>query len=257
MFLGYFLPSAVGVGVFVSLLFALSIYSKRNDVADVAWGPGIALATWIAWYTLGATVNVPALVVLALISVWAARLAWRIGKKNARKSEDARYRRWRESWGKIFYLRSFLQIYILQGTLMLFLASSAVALFTGPSQSSPYLWLAVGVWLLGFYFEVIGDSQLDRFLKNPENKGKLMRYGLWRYTRHPNYFGEITMWWAIALVALLCGAPLWALVSPVTITLLICFVSGIPLLEEAFKDHPEWKEYKEKTSVLIPWFVKE
>lgn len=240
------------IAVYVTALFAVSVAIKRNDIADIAWGPGIALAAWSGWYAAAAPREPAILLTLSLISIWALRLAWRIGRKNRNKPEDARYKRWRESWGSVFYLRSYLQVFLLQGFLMLLLASSAIALTSTTITNSSYMVLGTIVWIIGFFFEVVGDAQLDQFLHDNKNKGKLMRYGLWKYSRHPNYFGEITMWWGLALIALTSGAPLWLFISPITITLLILFVSGIPLLEEHFKEHPEWPEYKKRTSVLIP-----
>lgn len=247
-----FTAPALTIASYVTALFVVSVVIKRNDIADIAWGPGIALAAWSGWYAAAMPLELAMLVMLSLISIWALRLAWRIGRKNLHKTEDARYKRWRESWGSAFYLRSYLQVFLLQGFLMLLLASNAIALTSTTITNSSYMVLGTIVWIIGFFFEVVGDAQLDQFLCDNKNKGKLMRYGLWKYSRHPNYFGEITMWWGLALIALTSGAPLWLFISPITITLLILFVSGIPLLEEHFKEHPEWPEYKKRTSVLIP-----
>lgn len=117
-------------------------------------------------------------------------------------------------------------------------------------------WIAAGalVWIVGFGFESIGDAQLARFRADPANKGHIIASGLWRYSRHPNYFGEVVQWWGIGLIAL--GAPLgWlGLVGPVAITLLIRYVSGVPMLEKHFAGRPEWEEYKRRTNIFIPWF---
>lgn len=241
---------------FVSLLFILSLFIKRNDIADIAWGPGIALASWTAWFAAGAPATLTTITVLGLVSVWALRLGVRIFLKNIKKGEDPRYARWRAAWGRTFYLRSYLQVYLLQGFLMVVVGYSAIHASTysiAVPEAATYAILGGLVWLFGFVFEVVGDWQLDRFITNPANKGRLMRYGLWQYSRHPNYFGEITMWWGIWLIVLPLPLSLLALASPVTITLLICFVSGIPLLEASLAKHPEFAEYRRTTSVLIPW----
>jgi len=104
--------------------------------------------------------------------------------------------------------------------------------------------------------ESVGDAQLKAFLRDPENRGKIMSTGLWRYTRHPNYFGEATLWWGIFLIALSGGVTPFAVVGPVTITLLLLFVSGVPLLEKSMKDKPGYAEYAAKTSIFVPWFPK-
>ncbi len=245
---------------FVSTLFIISVWLKRNDIADVAWGPGIALASWSAWYLAGQPATTTTLVVLGLVSIWATRLGVRIYRKNKRKGEDARYARWRADWGRSFYFRSYLQVYLLQGALMVVVAYSAIhaSIYAiEVSGSLPLLILGGALWLIGFFFESVGDAQLDTFLKNPENKGRLMRYGLWQYSRHPNYFGEVTMWWGIWLMILPLPLSALALVSPFTITGLILFVSGIPLLEAGLAKHPEFAEYKRTTSVFIPWWPKQ
>lgn len=243
--------SSIAVLLYVTAGFLLSIPLKRNDIADIMWGPGIALAAHVAIWSTTTTPSLLQLLLLALISIWAARLAIRIGSKNLRKpGEDPRYKRWRDSW-RFFYLRSYLQVFMLQGTLMLVLAYPLIHISPAPdSISTPLLIFGAALWLIGFFFEVVGDAQLDRFLKDPANKGKLMQSGLWRYSRHPNYFGEITMWWAIGLMTLPFGVLV--LISPITITLLIRYVSGVPLLEAHFKDHPDWPEYERTTSMLVP-----
>jgi steroid 5-alpha reductase family enzyme len=104
---------------------------------------------------------------------------------------------------------------------------------------------------LGFYFEAVGDHQLDQFIKNQNNKGKIMDTGLWALTRHPNYFGEVTMWWGLYIVALSVGAW-WSIVSPIIITYLLLKVSGIPMLEAKYKDNPLYEAYKRRTNAFFP-----
>jgi steroid 5-alpha reductase family enzyme len=238
----------------VTFLFAVSIAIKRNDIADIAWGPGIALASWVSWWFAGQPTTMPVLLVLGAVSLWAIRIGWRIARKNLHKPEDPRYRRWRESWGVWFYPRSYLQVFLLQGALMIVMSLVVLATVLTPDTLfiTPLLWLGGIVWVLAFITESVADHQLDRFISNPANKGKLMRHGLWRYSRHPNYFGEITMWWGLFLMTL--GTPFWyiALIPALTITGLILFVSGIPLLEEQMAKYDEWEEYKKQTSPLIP-----
>lgn len=254
MILTSFVFTSGVIWVFVSFLFVLSVVYKRNDLADVAWGPGIVLASWSHWYINGQSDALPTLLVLSLVTLWGARLGIRIGLKNWRKSEDPRYKRWREKWGAWFYPRSYAQVYLLQGALMVVM-SSVVASIVLFSPGTYFLLTLLGgalVWFIGFVFEVVGDWQLDHFIKNSANRGGLMTRGLWRYSRHPNYFGEIVMWWGLAVIALASGSTLLALVSPLVITYLICFVSGIPLLEEHMSTKPGWSDYKKRTSVLLP-----
>jgi steroid 5-alpha reductase family enzyme len=247
------------ITTFASTLFVLSLHFKRNDIADVAWGPGIALASWSAWYLSGQPTTLTTLVLLGLVTVWATRLGIRIYRKNKRKGEDARYARWRAAWGRNFYIRSFFQVYLLQGALMIVVAYGAIHASIHATIISESMFLLIAgstLWVIGFIFESVGDYQLDAFLKNPASKGRLMRYGLWHYSRHPNYFGEVTMWWAIWLIVLPLPLSAIALISPLTITGLILFVSGIPLLEAGLAKHPEFATYKQTTSVFFPWWPK-
>ncbi len=116
--------------------------------------------------------------------------------------------------------------------------------------------LGVSIWIVGYFFEVVGDAQLRAFKQNPENKGKLMTTGLWAYTRHPNYFGEAVMWWGIFIIALSAGASLISVISPIAITYLLVFVSGVPLLEKAMVGRPGFEAYAKRTNKFIPWLPK-
>ena len=106
--------------------------------------------------------------------------------------------------------------------------------------------------MVGFFFEVLGDKQLDTFIKDPNKKSTIMQTGLWKYTRHPNYFGESTMWWGLALIALIGSSSILVVLSPILITYLLLFVSGIPMLEKKWDGIPEWEVYKKKTSTFFP-----
>lgn len=238
--------------VYMSLWFLVSFLKKRNDVADVAWGLGFVLMTWTSYFLSGDS-GVRGILVGILVSVWGLRLAWHIHARNKGKAEDYRYLAWRKEWGKWFYLRSYFQVYLLQG-LFLFLIVLPVLLINKSTGTALGLLDIVGVvvWLLGFYFEAVGDAQLARFIKDPANKGKLMQSGLWAYTRHPNYFGEVTQWWGIWIIALSVSGGWLAIIGPITITFLILKVSGIPMLERKMEENPDFAEYKRKTSVFIP-----
>jgi len=156
-------------------------------------------------------------------------------------------------------LNAFLRVFMSQ-MLLLFLISIPIQLsnmFT-LAINSTLGWiiygLGVALWLFGYYFEVVGDAQLKKFIKNPENKGHIMQSGLWKYTRHPNYFGEATMWWGIWIISMasLVSWNLLGFVGPTIITYLLIFVSGVPLLEKKYKDNEEFQAYAKKTSVFIP-----
>jgi steroid 5-alpha reductase family enzyme len=167
------------------------------------------------------------------------------------KAEDFRYAQWRREW-KHFYLRSFLQVFMLQGLFLLIIAWP-VMFINLAAPGAWHVWDVAGtvVWLIGFGFESIGDYQLAQFKKNPAHRGKLITTGLWRYTRHPNYFGEAVLWWGIFMIA--CAVSGWiTVVGPLLITYLLRYVSGVPMLERKYANHPDFEEYKRKTSVFFP-----
>lgn len=252
--MSFLLVLALLLLVYMTAWFGVSLWKKRNDVADVAWGLGFVLLAWAGFLVADET-STRSLLVTGLVSVWGIRLAWHIGRRHVGKPEDFRYAVWRQEWGKWFVLRSYGQIYLLQGTL-LFLVVSPV-LFINQFPGLSWGWLdSVGllVWCLGFFFEVVGDAQLAAFIRRPENKGKLMRSGLWRWSRHPNYFGEVTGWWGIWIMALSVPYGLLTIVGPLTITLLILKVSGVPLLEKKMAEHPDFAAYRAETSMFFPWF---
>lgn len=248
----YYLTLGALLFVYMSLWFVISLVKKRNDVADTAWGLGFVLMAWTA-FLLSGGYTMRSVLVGVLVSVWGVRLAWHIHRRNKGKAEDYRYLAWRNEWGRWFYLRSYLQVYLLQGIFLFLIVLPVLHInqANGPVLGVFDL-LGVAVWLLGFYFESVGDAQLARFIKDPANKGKLMQNGLWAYTRHPNYFGEVTQWWGIWLLALSVFSGAFTVIGPLTITFLILKVSGVPLLEKKMQEHPDFAEYKRRTSMFVP-----
>jgi len=232
--------------------FVISLIKKRNDVADVAWGLGFVLIAW-ASFIISDNENWQGILVGILVSIWGIRLAWHINSRHKGKPEDSRYAVWRRDWGNYFLIRSYLQVFILQGIFLLII-STPIMLINKNATGELNLLLIIGfvIWLIGFYFESVGDKQLANFIHNPENKGKLMTEGLWKYSRHPNYFGEVTQWWGIWLIALSVPYGWLAIIGPITITILILFVSGVPLLEKKYKGRNDFEAYKERTSIFIP-----
>lgn len=236
----------------MSFWFVFSVIKKRNDVADVAWGLGFILLAWTAFFISGSFV-LRGLLAGILVTLWGLRLAWHIHGRNRGKTEDYRYQAWRKEWGKWFYARSYLQVYLLQGFFLFLITLPILIINKNPVAELGWLDLiGVAVWLFGFCFEAVGDAQLARFIKNPANRGKLMQSGLWAYTRHPNYFGEVTQWCGLWLVALSVANGWIGIIGPITITFLILKVSGIPLLEKKMKVNPEFVQYQKRVSVFFP-----
>ena len=231
--MSYYLILASTLFLYVTIWFIVSLIKKRNDVADIAWGFGFVLLAWVAEYLSGFTVR--SLLVNLLVTLWGTRLALHIHRRNRGKAEDYRYQAWRKEW-KHFVLRSFLQVYMLQG-ILLYLTGVPV-LFINHAPASALGWIdliGLAIWLTGFSFESIGDRQLREFIRHPANKGRIMDKGLWRYSRHPNYFGEVTQWWGIFVVAQSLPGSWCTVIGPLTITVLILFVSGVPLLEKKYR----------------------
>jgi len=254
--MNYYPTLGVVLWAYMTLWFLISLLRKRNDVADVAWGLGFVLLAWTSFFLSGSS-GTRGILVGSLVSVWGLRLGWHIHARNRGKAEDYRYLAWRREWGRWFYLRSYAQVYLLQGVLLFLIALPVLIINRVEGKTFGFLnGIGVCVWLFGFLFESVGDAELARFVNDPLNRGKIMQSGLWRYTRHPNYFGEVAQWWGIWLAALGVPGSWFAIIGPLTISILILKVSGIPMLEKKMAENPDFAEYKRRTSVFLPWFPK-
>lgn len=240
------------ISVYALILFVIGISKANNGIMDIAWGLGfcfIALFTFVHY----ADTNFRQILVTLFTFLWGTRLALHIFKRSKNKPEDFRYANWRKQWGKWFVLRSFFQVYILQGLLMV-LVALPVILINYKSSNSLGLFdvLGISLWLTGFYIEAKADKQLADFKNDSKNEGKIMQSGLWRYSRHPNYFGEVVLWWGIFCFAISAGWFWPAFISPVLISYLILKVSGIPMLEHKYKNNPKYEVYVSKTRAFWP-----
>lgn len=252
----YIIQTAIIVFIYMNIVFAVALIMKDNSIVDIAWGLGFILVAAFTLFRQAGTTSLQILVSL-LVLLWGLRLAVHVFIRNKGRGEDWRYANWRREWGRWFVVRSYLQIFLLQG-LMLIIIAYPIMLINSTQTDSIGLLAVAGtlIWMVGFFFEAVGDFQLLRFKRNPENKGKLMTQGLWRYTRHPNYFGECAMWWGIFLAALSVPEGWTALISPLLITFLLLRVSGVAMLEAKYKTKPDFQEYARRTNVFIPWFPK-
>lgn len=251
-----FIQAAILVFTYMTLFFVAATIKKNNSIVDFGWGLGFVI---IAVYSLaaGGNFNNRTILITILVAAWGLRLFYHILQRNIGKPEDFRYAAWREEWGKWVVPRAFLQIFLLQGVIMLVIAYPIILNNTSSSASiGVFEIIGLFVWLLGYFFEVVGDKQLKDFLKTRKTKGKIMQTGLWKYTRHPNYFGEATMWWGIFLICLRSASGIFGIISPILITLMLLFVSGVPMLEKHYKDNQEFQEYAARTSMFIPWVPK-
>lgn len=237
---------------YFSLVFVLAWIKKRLDIVDIAWGGAFILAA-----VTGLFLGKPAVlqwIVASLVVIWALRLSGSIFVRFAKsKSEDFRYIEMRRKWKQNVAMNAYLRIFVVQAFLATVISLSTIYITVANTTTlSTAVFLGLGIWLVGFLFEAVGDFQLRRHVADPKNKGKLLTSGLWRYTRHPNYFGEATVWWGVFVIALSVPYGWITVIAPLTITFLLLFVSGVPLTEKKFEGVPGWEEYKKRTSAFFP-----
>ena len=245
--------AAAVIGGFMLAMWLLSLAVKNASIVDVGWGLGFVLVAWAVRSRVDGNVDRQRLLV-GMTSLWGLRLAAYLYARNHGKGEDYRYRAMRKRWGSRFSLVSLGTVFALQGALM-WVVSLPVQL--GQSRVDPKVgalaWIGVAQWALGLFFEVVGDAQLARFKRDPANSGTVMDQGLWRYTRHPNYFGDACVWWGIALVAAETTVGRWGLIGAAVMTVLLRRVSGVTLLEKSLvKRRAGYDQYVATTSPFIP-----
>ena len=244
---------------FMTTLWLVSLVLKNSSIVDIFWGTGFVVVTWFTFALTPDGLLARKWLISILVTIWGLRLSLHILSRNWGKPEDYRYKTWRDEAGAKWWWRSFFKVFLLQGVLLWIIAAPLVAaqISAMPNALTLLDALAVVVWAIGFFFEAVGDWQLARFKANPTNNGNVMNTGLWRYTRHPNYFGDATQWWGYYLIALAAGAW-WTIFSPLIMTTLLMRVSGVTLLEKTLKEtKPGYKEYVEATSAFVPWFPRE
>lgn len=243
--------------IFLTIVFFIARRRNRYDLIDSAWGftfIGIAIVGYLAQPRV--LFSLQSLVSL-LVIVWGMCLSLHIYHRWSRASrEDRRYNELRSKYSKNFGGVAggmYFKVYLVQAVLAWVISLPVIVINAAPSLDIGwYVWIGLVIWSIGFYFEAVGDAQLAKFTQNSRNKGKLMTQGLWRFTRHPNYFGEVTLWWGIFVICLAANLSLITVIGPLTITFLILFVSGVPLTERHFEGRPGWTEYMRKTSKFIP-----
>lgn len=233
------------------ITFFIAVLIRNNSIVDIIWGIGFGLIAVVTYSVFGGSLVSKLILVYSLM--WSLRLSIHIFLRNYGKGEDFRYLNWRQEWGRAWVLRSFFQIFLLQWVLMQIVSLPIVLGIVGARPINP-IWLVLGVvvWLTGFFFEVVGDYQLTQFKKIKSNKGKILTTGLWSLTRHPNYFGEATLWWGIAFLSYGVSHSLLSFLGPVAIDSILLFVSGIPLLEKKYQGRSDWRAYAKKTPAFFP-----
>lgn len=251
----FYLLTAGAVFFYMTGWFAFAVWRQDNGWADVAWGGGFVLLAFFPWlwHTVGETI--PTYWALtSMVVCWALRLSVYIWLRNRRREgEDFRYRQWRQDWGKQWVWRTYLKVFLLQGVFMYIIALPI--LLAGTHANGGWVgWQSIGqaCFGLGWLWETIADAQLYRFKKSPANEGRILRTGLWRYSRHPNYFGECLVWWGIFVFSLSFENTWWGILSPLVMTWLLLRVSGVPMLESKYKNDPDYQEYTRTTNAFVP-----
>lgn len=247
--------NAVVVAAAVCGLWLLGLALRDASIVDIFWGAGFVVVAWTTF--LGADgAEARRWLLVALTSVWGLRLTGYLAWRNIGKGEDFRYAAMRRRWGDRFWIVSLLQVFLLQGILM-WIVSLPVQAGQVPDRPASLGLLAVlgtASWSIGLFFETVGDWQLARFKADPANRGRVMDHGLWRYTRHPNYFGDFMVWWGLYLIALEGEGTWWTVVGPVVMSILLIRVSGKALLERSLsKRRDGYEEYVRRTSGFFPW----
>lgn len=229
----------------------VSVIRRDVSIVDSLWSLMILLSLAVYLAASGDS-GVRSMLVLALVAAWALRLSVYITARNHGEPEDRRYQAIRNNNQPHFWFKSLYIVFLLQGLLAWVVSLSAVAAVAGQASPGPLDYAGVALWLTGMYFEVVGDWQLARFRRSVKSDGKVLDTGLWRYTRHPNYFGEALLWWGIYLIALSAGAW-WSIVAPLLMTFLLLKVSGVSLLEKDIGERrPEYRDYISRTNAFFP-----
>lgn len=245
--------SAIAILVLMLCTWVLSVLLKNASIVDIVWGLGFVMVAWVVRISIDGN-NARQWLLVAMVSIWGLRLAGYLFWRNHGNGEDFRYRAMRKHYGPRFPIISLVTVFGLQGVLM-FVVSLPVQL--GQADATPDVgviaYAGVALWLVGLFFETVGDAQLARFKANPANSGTVMNTGLWRYTRHPNYFGDACVWWGIGIVAAETGSGAWGLIGSLLMTVLVRRVSGVTLLEKSLvKRRAGYVEYVASTSAFFP-----
>lgn len=245
--------AALTIVILMISMWLLSLVLKNASIVDIGWGLGFVAVAWAVYVRVEGNPDRQHLLVL-MTTLWGVRLAVHLLRRNYGNGEDYRYRAMRKRWGSRFPLISLVTVFAVQGVLM-WIVSLPVQL--GQVRLSPGVgtlsWIGFAVFAIGLYFEGVGDAQLERFKKDPANAGKVMDQGLWRYTRHPNYFGDACVWWGLALVAAETGVGRWGVVGATVMTILLRRVSGVTLLERSLiKRREGYEDYVARTSPFFP-----
>src|SRR5690554_1894277 len=242
--------------------YVIAQVKKNNGLVDIAWGMGIVVSA-VSSLIIGGQYTIAGLVTTGLTAIWGLRLSGYLFIRNFNKEEDFRYKKFRIKWQKQERIKSLVYIFILQSVISYVIALPIILTNLIANKDfgiESILLVSIGglIFFIGFIFEVLADHSLQRFKKDPNNKGKIMQKNVWKYSRHPNYFGEVTLWWGLGMIGLstMNMISFIGLIGPAVITYLILNITGIPLLEKRYKDHVAYQTYAKKTSRFFPMIPK-
>lgn len=239
------------------LVWLISLARRDASIIDPVWGLGFVIVAWLAW-SLHAPTHQRALLLVGLTTAWGIRLSLFLLWRNWGQPEDRRYAAMRQRHGERFAWVSLWTVFLLQGVLLCFVSLPVqVAVVINAAQSlGPLDAMGVGIWGIGLFFEAVGDWQLARFRADRTQAGRIMDRGLWRFTRHPNYFGDFCVWWGLYIVAV-AGGAWWTVISPLLMSVLLMKISGVSLLERTLAERrPGYASYQARTNAFFPWFPK-
>lgn len=244
------LASFVLILTYMTAWFIVAGVRRQLSLADVAYGGGFIVAAVAA---LAASHRPTSILLTILVIIWGARLMAHIGARVFKGGEDRRYRELSDKWSKQnFWLRAYGSIFVTQSVLIWVVALPLALGSQADASLVWWQWLAAVIWALAFITEALGDYQLKSFLANKTKSDKIMNKGLWRYSRHPNYFGEIVEWFMIGVIALAAPFGYLGLIGPIVLVVSIIFISGLPPLEKRHMDDPDYIKYRRQTSLLVP-----
>ncbi len=241
------------LGVYLSSMVAIACYKKDTSIANFTWGGGVLIVTLYTFFRMSNFLP-QQILLTSMIIMWSIRIIAYIYIRYTGK--DPRFVTWKWQGLKALIVNI---VWIFGQIIMIAIMSYPVvlvAVYNNPHSISLLDILGIAVWLCGYYWESVADYQLFNFMRKAANKGHVMQSGLWHYSRHPNYFGESLMWLGVSLIALSVPYGWTGIIAPITITVLLVYVTGIPLLEDAMADNSEYQQYKQKTSKFFPWFTK-
>jgi steroid 5-alpha reductase family enzyme len=236
------------------MVWVVSVKVRDASIVDIFWGLGFVLVAWVSYFT-GSGAPSRRILIATMVTLWGVRLSAYLARRNLGKGEDYRYQAMRARHGDRFPLVSLLSVFGLQATILwiVSLPVQAAQSYAEPIDLGVLDFIGIGVWAIGLFFESVGDAQLSRFKADPNNKGKVMDRGLWRYTRHPNYFGDFMVWWGLYCVALATKNGWWTFFGPALMSFFLMRVSGVPLLEKSLrKNRPDYETYIQRTSAFFP-----